>query len=735
MRARAVAGFVRALTLMQWTRGLRAGAVIASIAAVCGWAHRPLGWACVGGFLSIIVDNGGPYRSRLVNMATLLAGGTLACFAGSLGAASLVLSIVVTAGFCFSVTLARVLGQALASTSVAILVCYFAAFGTGHLSLAGTAANVGMFLAGGAWAAVLTLFLWPVDPFRPAREAVADCYETLTLLAEELAAEPTAETWHRARVLRSQLRAQMEAAQDALSATPARMTSRTIRARNLAVLLQAADLLFVRVLRLAELADAPQGVAARGHMVGLAEWMAAAMGSIAPTLREAPVDGAASFAPDGSRSVELRRRRLRFEATLEPGALEGRLELSAQSLSSQYDAQLAAIERDCLLNFEVAFEAVRAIWSGVEPRATRAAPLRASLTGGIERAPEVWVETLRANFSLQSNMMRHALRLAAVTVADVLLMRRIHVTHGFWLAMTSIVVLQPYTGQTLRRFAERVGGTVAGGIVAAVLASALPNEVALMGVVIVFAMLSAAVYSVDYGWYCFFLTPTFVLLAMPHLRDWHFAVIRIGMTGAGAATALLGMMLLWRERESLQMPGLLGRAAAADAAYLRAMLRFWEMACGAPATVRGEAERTVLGPARRACGLATTDAEESLDRALLEPNLSLRGRGRGKDALNGTALTFTTYLRRLTQSITTLAAICDEARAQEAVVGRLAERVDGIAAALVVGGPMELEAEMELASPPAVSLAGQQLRRMERQIAILERAAAEIAAGRASPRG
>jgi uncharacterized membrane protein YccC len=253
-------------------------------------------------------------------------------------------------------------------------------------------------------------------------------------------------------------------------------------------------------------------------------------------------------------------------------------------------------------------------------------------------------------------MFRHALRLALVVTLDVILMylfvkQFTHYTHGYWLAMTSIIVLQPYTGETVRKSAQRVLGTVAGAVLAAVLASAIHAEWALPIVIAVGATLSVALYAVDYAWYCFFLTPTIVLLTLPHLRDWHFAAVRMGMTGLGALIAVAAMLLLWPERESLQLPGLLARAAAANAGYLRAVLTFWRSAAGRTQRARIESERTMLAPARRLCGLAANDAEETLDHALLEHAIPLNPALVRTERINRASLTFTTYLRRLTQTI------------------------------------------------------------------------------------
>ena len=127
-----------------------------------------------------------------------------------------------------------------------------------------------------------------------------------------------------------------------------------------------------------------------------------------------------------------------------------------------------------------------------------------------------------------------------------------------------------------------------------------------------------------YAWYCFFLTPTFVLLALPELRDWRFAGVRMGTTVLGALVAVIAMRLLWPESDKVQLGRLLARGALADAGYVRAMLRFWDALGAATSDAdRAAADRKLLAPARRACGLAINDAEETLDRIMLEPRVTL----------------------------------------------------------------------------------------------------------------
>lgn len=709
-----ITGLRSAFTRMQWRRGLRAALAVGVAMLVCYLLGKPMGWAALGGFQVIVVDNGGPYRSRLANILTILIGGSLGVFLGLLSGVTLPIAVAVTFLFCFAATLARVMSQPFASSSVTVLVSYIVAVGTPPHTLVFATTNTLYFALGGLWAASLSLILWPADPFRPARIAVANVYASLAELIRLLPAT-TEPDGHRAfNEALSLFRLRTEAAHETLAATPARMTSRTIRARSLTVLTENADLLLARLLRIAELGSHDP----RNPLPEIAGWLTASLEPVEPALRQRPRDRGASFAPTGFLYTNIQRSLPRLEAAL--------------ITPEQPSTHLIAALRDTLLYFETTYEAIRAIWTGIEPRRSPITLLDSPILTN-PHPPLLWFDALQANLSLRSIMFRHALRLAFIVALDVLIAGfiRIHhqpITHSYWIAMTSLIVLQPYTGETVRRSGERVLGTVAGAALASLLAVFIHTELSLLAVISIGAFFTLALYAVDYAWYCFFLTPTIVLMVLPHFRDWHFASIRMGMTCFGALTAVLAMLYLWPEFESLQLPRLLARCAAADAAYLRAMIAFWQTPSlpDHQSHTRIRAEHTLLAPARRLCGLAANQAEETLDHALLEPDLPLIGSRDRAAQLSSAALTFTTFVRRLTQTITTVAAIGTPTPSAVEHIAQLAARLDAVSAAL--------EAHT-LPTPPVANPLppDEQLIRIERQVSVLERTAVELATALISP--
>jgi uncharacterized membrane protein YccC len=712
---------------LHWARGIRAGLAVAVAMSVCHLLGQPIGWAALGGFEAILVDNGGPYRSRLMTMGTLMAGGAAACVLGSMAATPLALALLVTATFCFAVTFARVIAQPIASTSVIVLVIYFAGYGGATHSLHWSLIEALQFVMGGACAAVLSLILWPLDPFRPARQAVASCYEVLAgFTAGVKATAPRSEEREaeRSRVhqLQRTMRLKMEEARRSLETTAARTASRTLRARSLTVLLETVDMLFAETIRWTELVESVEDEDSRVQILASLRWLSEAEFAVAKGLSERPADDAMSFAPEGSQSLDH---------------VRGRAEKIARNVGAEGSvmAYFAADERDALQNIEIAFESIRAIWSGVDVRSGDVAKRWSMLADrGVEErrlaagAAMGWKEILIANWTGSSVMMRHALRLAVVGAIDVLVLWVMHFSHGSWLGMTSVIVLQPYGSGTLRKSLERVGGTIAGGVLAAVLAASIRDQMGIMVVITVASVLTLATYAVNYAWYSFFLTPTFVLMSLPHLRDWHFAGVRIEMTAIGALVAVLAMRLLWPEKERVALWRLLGHGAAADAAYVQAMVRFWKV----NTDQKSIAEREILAPARRRSGLAVIDAQETLDRLLLEPEIGWRNSNRSNSSWES-ALTFVTYLQRFTRAVTTLAVVGVPSESVLRRVDEVAGRLDALSRRLLAHETPELE-YVPLA-PPLLSeesnITQQQIRRMERQVGVMERAAASLLAHKA----
>lgn len=228
--------------------------------------------------------------------------------------------------------------------------------------------------------------------------------------------------------------------------------------------------------------------------------------------------------------------------------------------------------------------------------------LRLIEPGGID-VRRNYIEPILHNLKWHSAIMRHALRVSIASAAAVAMTSAFHIGRGYWLTLTVIIILQPYTSTTLQKGLQRVGGTIAGGIVAAVLLSLVHSSGVMMALIFVGATLTVALLPLNYGLYSLFLTPTFVLLAEVGATDWHLIWLRVGNTIAGALIAYLAAWFLWPASER----GLV-REDLAEA--LRALQEH--------ARCVGECDEGHAESARRAYLVAFQNADASLQRLLSE---------------------------------------------------------------------------------------------------------------------
>jgi uncharacterized membrane protein YccC len=706
---------------MDWYRGLRA-AIALCAPMLLGYAlgNASLGWAGLGGFEAIISDAGGPYRRRLAALATVAFGGALGLTLGTLVGGSLLWALPVVVLFCFAWSYLAVLGQPFNSAGSLVQVIFICGIGAPSGNLHEAVTRGLLLMAGSAWAAVLSLLLWPLDSYRPARTAVSSCYtELASFLAsvKELAGrnQQNRALWHRlARHHQYRLRRVLEQGWQALAAVRARRQAETQQGQQLVVLLEHADILLARTIAIAEHMESQRGdqcnpLCHQHNLEGLEDLRSAELWIASLLLHRQGLTTA------HARAQRSRMRRL-------PAYIESHL--CASNRAARFLLQQIT-EAASVLDSSLDCAAQLRMGGSIDPSPTL--PHNASTShfahvhARLAMLSARWslrrvAEQLAANFKPSSLLLRHAARVALVCGLDEALIQLLHIDHGYWLLLTSLIVLQPHVSGTLRRGLERIAGTVAGGVLAAVLAFLLHSQLTTAIVLFPLALLALAILPVNYTAFSFFLTPTFVLAWLPFSGDWQLALIRTGNTIGGALISVLAMLFFFPSYERERAPQHIQASLAADRRYLEQLAENWRTGHGS----------RLLANARRASGLAHNDTEESMDRLLAEnwPR---------KTAFGQFVPAFVTYLRRLAQTTTTLAALEDdqEWKQSRAVQARLKlacsrllwlEQQTGQSAALCCWpepGSDELTADLAsfAEAPPGERL----LERIERQVVILFR--------------
>jgi uncharacterized membrane protein YccC len=586
-------------------------------------------WMSLGGFNGALSDKGGPYRSRAETMVALMATGAVAAIVGALVGGHLYPALIATFVIAFAASVLRVWGNPGISVGGATLSVYVVSLAIPAQGLSDALSRGAYVVGGGLWAMGIALVLWPLRPYRPARVAVSACYATLadyiTQIADATRRRHTAE-WpvQHAPASITSVRTALEHARSVLVQLRRGRPGKVDRGERLLVLSESADQLF-------------------GHVVALGE----ALAIVRPELRVDELDDTcvrlldaiAATARALGAGVEIETEAARIPVEWNGDVLRAAIHAYAGESDPQYEH--AALILDRAAQFASAASVTLEALNGgkTDERALAAhVVVRAPASEDVKEERYLW-DAVRAMLSPGSLILRFALRVAVVMTVAVALTEVFQLKRGYWITITVIVILQPYTGVTLTRAVQRVLGTVLGGLLAVALGAMFHDAHAVLVIATVFVACCVALLPVNYAAFSVFLTPTFVLLAEASAGDWHLAGTRVANTLIGGGLALVGARLLWPSPERSRFPAYAAAALRANREYVSCVAERYDDR----SHVGGDAMRA----ARRAIGLAGVNAEESLQRALSEAH--------GDERKLAPALAFLAYTRRFTASVAALA--------------------------------------------------------------------------------
>ena len=335
---------------------------------------------------------------------------------------------------------------------------------------------------------------------------MAHCYRGLADFADALAGmysglrpETGAPAWSAvSRSQRATLRAALEAARSRIGEVQGARPSRRTRAQQLYYLLDRAEDSFIAMVAAADLleSNAPRwlGRNAGAHLCHALHRYASVCNAIAGT----------SDAADARQADRLRERLERYGADLR--------ELRGPALA--HAPELASVI-PVLDRLQQSAQSVRqALFDAAE------LPAGAASSSAAAPARQAW-NTLRQNLRLESDALRHALRVGIGATLAVALSRSFAVNHGYWMSLTLVFILQPYFAATWQRTVERVLGSVAGAIGASLLGLLLSTPLSVALAVLPIALGTFAARTVNYALFTFFLTSQFVLVSHIQQPDLH----------------------------------------------------------------------------------------------------------------------------------------------------------------------------------------------------------------------
>ena len=669
--------------------GLRVAAALALPLILAIWLNPVVAtWATMGGYGIALLDKGGAYRSRaavqglaLIFELIVITGGTLISQWGPWRIPIMSMGIMA----CALLPGWGAAGASIGATvGVQLLVNASIPAHEGDLPL-----RLLGYLLGAGWAMVLTLGVWPVRVYKPGRKATGGVLAALAAHAR-LVRQPREDldAWHRALLQHHQVvRDRLEAAREVLASTRRGTRGQTGRGERLLAVVQTAEQMMATLASLEEILETgcPR-TAERILLRSLQNVEKACLELSERVLIEKRLPRARTPTWD----LDLAR-----EAISE---LEGR----NRAIADHTVALLGRLQEDRMR----ASDHIDSLYAETQPVRVQV------LDATPERGGVIW--QLKTLLQPESVIFQHAVRVGVVTVVAGALVTLFRVPYGYWVTMTAFLLMQPYRVRTTTRAIQRTVGTVAGAMLAAIVATVLPDPLGMSVVLVILGGLSATVLQYNYALYALFVTPTFVLLLERYHPDSSLYGVRMMNTALGGLLAFLASVLLWPGREQIRFGENLAVALEKASDYLGSVVQAIREGLDPPVSS--------VETARRDLELAISNVNQVLDRVFAE-NLPQR--------LVEPRMTLVAFTQRLSSAInvfaTTRGVISYGPHLDDIVAFCLSvqARLTQLAAAVRSGQRPELppRSELEIQEP----LIAARLERLEYQLSVLAEAASRAA--------
>jgi uncharacterized membrane protein YccC len=580
-----------------WGEGLRA-AVGITLPTVVGWTFDHLSWGILCSFAALWTlscDVGGAYRQKAIGLV-----GSGLTMLGAYAFSGLMVQSVPSYVFgtflwVFAGALVGVTGNAAAQAglvSSTIVVTSVVLFVPSEFGV-----RFFLCLLGVCWALALCLALWPLKPFAPLFSALSTSCLKLANLADSFwlgtPAAGGAATNLQFALAYDALMNSLEPCRSIWGAVRARRGGPTIRSMQLLTLIEQVD-------------DVARTLVALREVVNLAgrdKWLDDTRvylldftGSLSRTCRE--IAGAVAVRGRSVSTADLESALQRVESFLVP---ESGSDAPVHSGQQELERTVRHLANQVMTLAEIAGE----LKSGSEiVRQPPEARFARKHNGRINHLSEI-----RNNLTFRSVSFRHALRLGVATGLGGLLASAFHLTRGYWIPMTVVLVLKPNFGGTLQRSVQRITGTVCGALLAAVLLFFLKDPILLFPILAGLTFATFTLRNRNYGLFALALTPmVMVMLDVAHPITTADSLFRILYTVIGSIVALVSGYLLFPTWERHRLPFHIAEALRSEVAFIRALRE----------GIQHKEERPI-SEFRRDAALAVSNAATAGQRLLGEP--------------------------------------------------------------------------------------------------------------------
>ncbi|HEX8270159.1 MAG TPA: FUSC family membrane protein [Flavobacterium sp.] len=203
--------------------------------------------------------------------------------------------------------------------------------------------------------------------------------------------------------------------------------------------------------------------------------------------------------------------------------------------------------------------------------------------------------TLKENLSFSSTIFRHSLRLTITIVISFLIGSIFKLENVYWILLTVVVIMRPGYGLTKERSYQRILGTIAGGVIAFMILSAISNNIIIGTLIVICIVLGFTFTTINYTIGVTFVTMYVVFLygiLTPNINE--VIQFRIVDTAVGAGLAFIANYFFWPSWEFLNLRVHLRKAIEANRDYLREISAYYNTKGEVPTSYRLARKNTFI---------------------------------------------------------------------------------------------------------------------------------------------
>jgi len=215
------------------------------------------------------------------------------------------------------------------------------------------------------------------------------------------------------------------------------------------------------------------------------------------------------------------------------------------------------------------------------------------------------------NFSLNSKMFRHSLRLTIAILFTYLLGFTLDIQNAYWIMLTVIVIMRPNYGLTKERSKDRVIGTLIGAFIAVCIVLVTQNEIVYSVLAFISLILSFSLIQQNYKSAATFVTISIIFLySLINPNAFEVIQYRVLDTVIGAVIAVVANYLVLPTWEADNLKQVLLNAIKMNKKYLLAAQVFYEDSAS---------QKLTYNLARKEAFLAISNLNASFQRLTQDP--------------------------------------------------------------------------------------------------------------------